>query len=221
MHTSENCGRILDLYWQTKADKTLLRYTQFPHLQIHIPAIIILGMLNLHVDNGVIDITTEAISSYLHKIATAAKEHNSTISLVYISVSLLELLRGANGLALNDKAVNIFVENNILSSLLMLLKESNNDDDKLGVLDLLWTLATHSIVRELLCANPEVLEELRSLSDTIPTAKCALQKVEGWNQIEGKLSYIFYMCLCMNAFNIRHLINAVHVHTYVTVMCFV
>ena len=202
MHTSENCGRILDLYWQIKAHKTLLRYTQFPHLQICIPAIIILGMLNLHVDNGVIDITDEAISSYLHKITIAAKECNSIIRLDYISVSLLELLRGANGLALNDKTVNVFVENNILSSLLKLLKESNNDEDKLGVLDLLWILATHTIVRELLCADPQVLEELRALSDTIPIAKCALWKVEGWNQIEGKLQYIIRLnvFLCMNAF---------------------
>lgn len=204
MHTSENCGRILDLCWQNKVHKTLLRYTQFPHLQIYIPAIIILGMLNLHVDNGVIDITKEAISSYLHKIACAAKEGSSTVSLDYISVSLLELLRGANGLALNDKNVNIFVENNILSSLLKLLKESNNDEDKLGVLDLLWTLATHSIVRELLCSDPEIPEKLKSLSDTIPTAKCALQKVEGWNQIEGKLLYIVSVFLCMNVFK-QHL----------------
>ena len=200
MHTSDNCGRILDLYWQTKMHKTLLRYTQFPHLQICIPTIIILGMLNLHVDNGVINITKEAISSYLHKIVTAAKECSSAISLDYIAVSLLELLKGANGLALNDKTVEIFVDNNILCSLLKFLKESDNDDDKLGVLDLLWTLATHSIVRELLCADSEVLEELRSLSDVIPAAKCALQKIEGWDQIESKLPCISCICLCMNAF---------------------
>ena len=187
--TSENCGRILDLFWQNKAHKTLLRYTLFPHLQISIPAVIILGMLNLHIDNGVIEISKEVASSYLHKIATAIKECNSTVSLGYISVSLLELLKGANGLALNDKTSKAFIENNMLLSLLKLLKESENDDDKLEILDLLWTLATLPTIRELLCTNSEVLEELRPLSDAIPDAKYTLQKIGSGNPIKGKLPY--------------------------------
>jgi len=188
MYTSnENCRRILDLCWQTKAHEILFRYTQFPCLRVSIPAIIIIGMLNLHVNDGVVHITKEVIYPFLLEIVTAAKECTSTIKLGYISVSLLELLKGANGLALNNKTVEVFLENNILSSLLKLLKE-NDYDDKSQILDLLWTLATHSIGRELLCANTEVLKELKSLSDVIPAAKCALQKVEGWNQLEGKLT---------------------------------
>lgn len=188
MHTSENCGRVMDLYCQTKVHKTLLRYTQFPCLQICIPATIILGVLNLHVDKGVIDITKNVISTFLLKITTAIKECSSTVKLNYISVSLLELIRGANGLALNEKIIEVFLENDILLALLKLLKESDNDDDKLGALDLLWTLTMHSISRELLCTHSEILEELKSLSDVIPAAKYALQKVEGWNQIEGELA---------------------------------
>ena len=188
MHTSENCGRIVDLYWQTKLHKALLHYTQFPHLQICIPATIILGMLNVHVDKGVIDITEEALSALLLKISTATKECTSTIKLEYISVSLFKLLRGANGLALNDKIIEPFLDNDILLSLLKLLRASDNDNDKLGALDLLWTLATHSRARELLQANSEILEELQSLSDVIPAAKCVLQKVEGWDEIEGEIA---------------------------------
>lgn len=165
--------------------KTLLRYTQFPCLQISIPATIILGMLNLHVDESVADITKEVISSFLLKIVTAAKESTTAIKLDYVAVSLLELLKGANGLALSNKNAEIFVESDILSSLLRFLRE-NDSDDKLGVLDLLWTLATHSVTRELLRVNSELIEEVKSLSDVIPAAKCASQKIEGWNQLEGK-----------------------------------
>lgn len=167
---------------------------QFPQLQIRIPAIIILGMLNLHVDKGVIDITKDMILPFLYKIVTATKECSSTIKLDYISVSLLELLRAVNGLALNEKVVEVFLENNILLSLLKLLKESDNDDDKLEVIDVLWTLATHSIAKELLCTNSEVVEKLKSLSDFIPAAKCVLQKVEGWNHIEGKQTTYIVEC---------------------------
>ena len=190
MCSSENCGRILDLYWYKKAHKTLLRYAQFPHLQISIPVVIILGMLNLHIDNGIIEISKEVVLSYFHKIATAIKECNSTVSLGYISVSLLELLKGAQGLTLNDKTSKIFMENNILLSLLKLLKESKNDDDKLGILDLLWTLATHSTVRELLCTNSQLLEELKPLADANPAAKYTLQKIESWNPMEGELACV-------------------------------
>ena len=181
MHTSENCRRIMDLYWQTKLHKALLHYTQFPCLQICIPANIILGMLNVHIDKGIIDITEEALTAFLLKITTATKECTSTIKLNYIAVSLLELLRGANGLALNDKIVQVFLDTNVLLSLLKLLKGSDNDDEKLGTLDLLWTLATHPSARELLRANSEILGELQSLSYVVPAAKCALQKVKGWD----------------------------------------
>lgn len=177
----------MDLYWQTKFHKTLLQYTQFPCLQICIPASIILGMLNVHIDKGVVDITEEALSAFLLKITTATKECTSTIKLNYISVSLLELLRGVNGLALNDKIIEVFLDTNVLLIFFKLLKGNDNDDDKLGAVELLWTLATHPSVRELLRANSEILKELQSLSYVIPAAKCALQKVKGWDQIEGEI----------------------------------
>ena len=200
MCTLENCALcesargILDVYWKYRAQDILLSYSQSSLVQVSIPALIILGLMNSDADKDVVCVSREAIAPLLAKIVTAAaavaavSKSPQPIMLNYIAVSLLELLKGARGLALNETIAKIFIENEVLSSLTKLLK-ADSEDDKLETLEILWTLATHDSNKELLCNNREVLEELRLRSDNFPAARCALLRIEGWNPLKGNSSF--------------------------------
>jgi len=144
--------------------------------------------MNSDADSDVVCVSKEAIAPLFTKIitavATSTNKSSQPIMLNYIAVSLLELLKGARGLALNETIAKMFFENEFQSSLIKLLK-AGADDDKLETIKLLWTLATHDSTKELLCDSPEVLEELRLKSDYFPAARCALLRIEGWKQLEG------------------------------------
>ena len=199
--TLENCALcvpekgILDVYWNYKAQDIFLPYSQSSLVQISIPALIILGLMNSDADKDVVTVSREVITPLLAKIVSAVATNKSSqpIMLNYIAVSLLELLKGARGLALNERIAKMFFENEFQSFLTKILK-ADTDDSKLETIELLWTLATHDSTKELLYNSPEVLEELRLRSDHFSAAKCALLRIKGWNLLEGNNTVIFISC---------------------------
>ena len=185
------------MYWKYKAQQIFLSYSKSSLVQVSIPALIVLGVMNSDAEKDVVCISKDAVVPLLAKIiAAVSNKSTQPIMLNYIAVSLLELLKGARGLALNGTIAEMFCENEFLLSLTELIK-TGGDDDQLCAIELLWTLVTLNRTKELLHKKTEVLDVLRIKSDKFPAAKCALIKIEGWNHLEGTY-YLFYVLFTVN-----------------------
>ena len=197
----ENAAQIsgsTEIFWEMKTQDALLPYTRSPLLHVCVPALVLLGLLCLDVDCGIISLDKELIVLLSTQITSALHDISLCVDVGYVKMSASELLRAANGLALNKTNAMHFLESDILLSLIKFLKTSDIDS-KLSAVEFIWTLATHFTVKEQLCTNPEIPKILNSLVDFIPTAKCALLKIQGWNEKEGN-SFMHISKMELNSF---------------------
>ena len=189
----ENAAQIsglTEIFWEMKAHDALLPYTRSPLLHVSVPALVLLGLLCLDADCGIICLDKELIVLLCTQITSALHDILLSVDVGYVKMSASELLRAANGFAINKTNATHFIDSNILPSLIKFLKLSDIDG-KWNAVEFIWTLATHFPIKEQLCTNPEIPKTLSSLVDFIPSAKCALLKIQGWNEKEGN-SFIVY-----------------------------
>lgn len=189
--TLENCAQVpnlVELLWELQPDQIISPYIVSALLQVRIPALIVLGLLSINADKGIVTLNEEISAVFSKKIVDAVKDISLSTEIGYIKVTAEELIKSANGFALDEMNAMHFLKNNIHLSLLAYFKGSNiNDELSLIVMKFLWTLTTHPTVQRKLVEELEIVQEITSLADTMPAAKCALLKIKGWNFLQGKL----------------------------------
>ena len=190
----ENCAQIpnlVEILWELQADEVLLSYVKIPLLQVSIPALVLLGFLNTNADKGSICLDDEVANVFSEKIINAVESTSLSIEIGYMRITAEELIKGANGLALNEVNARHFLENGVLSSFVTYMKGSNTDNKlSMAFLKFLWTLATHSSVRDQLL---DILQEVRSFFNSVSVAKHVLIKIKGWNFHEGTNTCVIHI----------------------------
>lgn len=193
--TLGNCANIqsiIQILWDMNIIEVLLTHANSPVQHICIPALVLLGLLSIDVNEGSIMMNGNQVSA-LHGALTDATSSTSLTTVVgYFRMTAMELLRGLNGLALNKKNAILFVENGILPVLTKILSVGNASNKQTAV-EFLWTLALETNIRkEISTTILKVQEAPGSLFTTEPrseslilAAKCALLQINGWNQLEG------------------------------------
>lgn len=191
LSTLENCAQVpnlVELLWELRPDQIISPYIVSALLQVRILALTVLGLLSINADKGIVTLNEEISAVFSKKIIDAVKDISLSTEIGYIKVTAEELIKSANGFALDEMNAMHFLKNNIHLSLLAYFKGSNiNDELSLAVMKFLWTLTTHSTVQRKLVEELEIVQEITSLADTMPAAKCALLKIKGWNFLQGKL----------------------------------
>ena len=171
--------------------EVLLSYTKCPLQQVYIPAMMLTGLLSLDTKESNVSLNYELIVLLVATITIATTDTAMAAEAGYIKMTATELLRGTNGLALNERNAISLLENGVLSPLIEALLNGDVATRQSAV-DLLWTLSLENTVREQLCVTPEVLQALEAITSFMPksksltlAAKCSLLRIKGWNQLEG------------------------------------
>lgn len=189
-----NCAKISvvsQILWDMQIMEVLSSYTKCPLQQVYIPAMMLTGLLSLDTKENNVSLNNELIVLLVAAITIATTDTAMAAEVGYIKMTATELLRGTNGLALNERNAISLLENGVLSPLIEALLNGDVATRQSAV-DLLWTLAMENTVREQLCVTPEVLQALEAVTSFMPesksltlAAKCSLLRINGWSQLEG------------------------------------
>ena len=189
-----NCAKISvvsQILWDMQIMEVLSSYTKCPLQQVYIPAMMLTGLLSLDTKANNVSLNNELIVLLVATITIATTDTAMAAEVGYIKMTATKLLRGTNGLALNERNARLLLENGVL---LPLIEALLNGDvaTRQSAVDLLWTLAMENTVREQLCVTPEVLQALEAVTSFMPesksltlAAKCSLLRINGWSQLEG------------------------------------
>lgn len=189
-----NCAKmsvVSQILWDMQIMEVLSSYTKCPLQQVYIPAMMLTGLLSLDTNENNVSLNNELIVLLVATITIATTDTAMAAEVGYIKMTATELLRGTNGLALNERNAISLLENGVLSPLIEALLNGDVATRQSAV-DLLWTLAMENTVREQLCVTPEVLQALEAVTSFMPesksltlAAKCSLLRINGWSQLEG------------------------------------
>ena len=189
-----NCAKISvvsQILWDMQIMEVLSSYTKCPLQQVYIPAMMLTGLLCLDTKENNVSLNNELIVLLVATVTIATTDTAMAAEVGYIKMTATKLLRGTNGLALNERNAILLLENGVL---LPLIEALLNGDvaTRQSAVDLLWTLAMENTVREQLCVTPEVLQALEAVTSFMPESKsltlavkCSLLRINGWSQLEG------------------------------------
>ena len=185
---------IVQILWDMHIIEILLVHAKSPIKHICIPALVLIGLLSLDVDEGSASIDSSNALVLHSALNDAVNSSSLTTEVGYFQMTATELLKGINGLAFNKRNAILLVESGILSHVMKMLTKGNDNDKQCGV-EFLWTLASDTNIKEKLRTMSELQRAFDSLSSTTSstgslsfTVQSALLKINGWNQLEGMYS---------------------------------
>lgn len=183
---------VIQILWDMDITEILLTLVNHSVQHVCIPALMLIGLLSLDVNEGSITMDANNILALQNVLADAASSATLTTIVGSFRMTATELLIGINGLAFNRKNAVLLMESGVLPLLIKILS-AGNAYDKQSVVELLWTLAFDNNVKKQLSDSLAVQKVLESLSSGEPesgslslTLRCAFLKISGWNQIEGR-----------------------------------
>lgn len=183
---------VIQIMWDMNITEVLLTLANSSVQHICIPTLMLIGLLSYDVNEGSITMDDNNISALHSVLSDAASSTTLTTIVGSFRMTVTELLIGINGLCFNRKNIVLLMESGILPLLTKILSVGNVYD-KQSVVELLWTLAFDSNIKEQLSSSLEVQKALDSLLSSEPESgslslavKCALLKINGWNQLEDK-----------------------------------
>lgn len=183
---------VIQILWDMDITEILLTLVNHSVQHVCIPALMLIGLVSLDVNEGSITMDANNILALQNVLADAASSATLTTIVGSFRMTATELLIGINGLAFNRKNAVLLMESGVLPLLIKILS-AGNACDKQSVVELLWTLAFDNNVKKQLSDSLAVQKVLESLSSGEPesgslslTLRCAFLKISGWNQIEGR-----------------------------------
>ena len=187
---------VIQVLWDVDIIKVLLTHANSPLQHICISTLTLIGLLSLDVNEGSITIDGNHVSALHSALTDAASSETLDTVVGSFKMTATELLKGINGLAFNRKNAVLLVDSGILPLLTKILSVGSACD-KQHVLELLWTLALESNVKEQLRTSSVVQKELVDLSSSEPgseslslAVECAILKINGWDPLKGELCVV-------------------------------